>query len=138
MPYTKATRFTKNPIEARVAYTSDSVKYVTANTTLTAADNGKFVLAADKDLVISLPAWEPNLTFTVMTYVINAGATGTSVSPVATDKIYAPGSLTPTVNKDIINTAATDVLGDYVTVQSGTTANTWYVIGMNGVWAAEA
>lgn len=81
--------------------------------------------------------------------VINSAADGAakiSISPHSSDKIYggimgaAGGSLVTfgaVLDKDIINTKATALKGDFATlVSDGSTG--WYVTAGRGVWASEA
>jgi hypothetical protein len=77
--------------------------------------------------------------------VATAAAAKLSISPHASDKIYggihgaAGGDLVTfgaVADKDIINTKATALKGDYaVLVSDGSTG--WYVVGGKGVWASE-
>lgn len=75
-----------------------------------------------------------------------AGAAKLSVSPHSSDKIYGGiyGAATGTLvtfaegtDKDIILTKATQLKGDFVTLQSDG-ATGWWVVGGKGVWASEA
>lgn len=102
-----------------------------ANYTVLAADTGKTFTSGAADVVFTLPATAVALTFTFVAITLSA-TTGLSVSPAAVDNINSG-----TDNKDLINTAATDVLGDSVTViGNGTTG--WVTKHMHGIWAAEA
>ena len=106
------------------------VRIVTANVSLTAAESGLILICDAADLVITLPATVAGLIFTVVCAAVSAG-TGLSLSPAAADKINEG-----TANKDLINSGATDVLGDSVTlVSDGVTG--WYTINKIGTWAAE-
>lgn len=101
---------------------------------VTAADSGKTYYITAADVVASLPATAAGLTYT---FIVNAlsTTTGASISPVAADQIIGPG-ITAADDKDLINTAATDALGNFVTVVgNGTTG--WVVTAMNGVWARQ-
>ena len=103
--------------------------------TLTAADSGKTFYTTIADVVFNLPATAAGLSFTVVTGVASAG-TGTALSPVAADLIEGAG-VTPADNKDLINTGATDAVGDSVTVYgNGTTG--WLAVVNKGTWAREA
>ncbi len=105
--------------------------YTTAATTLTAADSGTVYRINVADAVVTLPATEVGLVYTFVIDTLSA-TTGCSLSPVAADSINGG-----TVNKDLINTAATDVVGDSVTLY-GDGDEGWLTIGMHGIWAAEA
>lgn len=99
--------------------------------TLTAADSGKVFQVAVADCVVNLPATEDGLDYTFVVTTLSA-VTGCSVSPAAADNINGG-----TDNKDYINTAATDAVGDSIRVRgNGTTG--WLTTEMHGVWAAEA
>jgi len=63
-------------------------------------------------------------------------STGLSVSPAAADQIIGNG-FTPADDKDAINTQATEVIGDSVTLV-GDGASGWYVVNVGGTWAREA
>ena len=58
----------------------------------------------------------------------------------AADGITLMGASTGVVNKDLINTGATDVVGDRVTVVSTGAAGTaaWRAFNAVGVWSKEA
>jgi hypothetical protein len=109
---------------------SRPVVTLTENATLTAADSGKIIIAGAVDLVITLPATVAGVYFTFCQQAVSAG-TGLSISPNAADNI-AGG----TDDKDYINTGATDVLGDCLTiVGNGTTG--WVVVEKGGIWVHE-
>lgn len=103
--------------------------------TLTADESGSVVVCTGDDKTITLPATEAGLV-----YVIVVGATSTStglsVSPAAADQIIGNG-FTPADDKDAINTQATEVIGDSVTLV-GDGASGWYVVNVGGTWAREA
>lgn len=111
------------------------VEVLTAARTLTREDNGKTFVTGAADLVVSLPATEPGLRFTFVTSTLSA-TTGLSISPVAADKIVAKG-ITPADNKDLINSAASDAIGDTVTLVSDG-VDGWYAVSLLGTWAREA
>lgn len=107
------------------------VKSVTSNQTLTANDSGTTYIAQTADLVFTLPSTAADLRYTFVCAAVSAG-TGLSVSPAAADAINEG-----TDNKDLINSGATDALGDAVTlVGDGSTG--WYTVSKIGTWAAEA
>lgn len=109
-----------------------SVVNVTATPhTLTEEDSGKIFRVNVVDCVFNLPATAEGLKYTFVTDTVSA-TTGCSLSPVAADNINGG-----TDDKDLINTAATDVKGDNVTLV-GDGDEGWLTTGMHGVWAAEA
>lgn len=65
-----------------------------------------------------------------------AGSVGLSLSPSADDMIKAKG-LTGVDNKDLINTAATNAVGDTATIVcDGETG--WHAVNLLGTWAIES
>jgi hypothetical protein len=111
------------------------------------ADSGCVITTATDNAAITLPDAAAGNKGCMVT-VINTGAAGAakvSISPHSSDKIYggihgaAGGDLVTfdeVADKDIINTKATALKGDYATlVSDGSTG--WYVIGGKGVWASE-
>ena len=99
--------------------------------TLTAEDSGKTYVINVADCVVNLPATAVGLEFNFVVVTLSA-TTGCSLSPVAADAINEG-----TDDKDLINTAATDAVGDSVTLV-GDGATGYYTKAMHGVWAAEA
>ena len=117
------------------------VNLAAASQTLTAAQSGeKFVGAVDA--VFTLPA-AGGAGMAGVWYEFECGAlstgTGLSISPAAADAIGGNG-LTVTVDKDLINSGASDRLGDsvriYCTGVTGATA--WRIETIVGTWAKEA
>ena len=112
------------------------VKVVTADTTLTAADNGALIIVnAAATKVITLPATVAGLRFTITHQVATTGGAGHSLSPAAADLIRGDG-ITPADNKDLICTQATSRIGDSVTVV-GDGVDGWYIESVTGAWARE-
>lgn len=107
----------------------------TASFTLTANDSGKHFILDAVDLVATLPATAAGLNFTFTVKTIS-DTTGASLSPVAADKIMGAG-VTAADDKDLINTAATDAIGDTITLL-GDGVDGWIVINKLGTWAREA
>jgi hypothetical protein len=107
------------------------------NRTLTQDESGAVVIVTAADKVITLPATQLGLVYTVM---LGAGglsaSTGLSVSPAAADQIIGNG-FTVADDKDAINTGATDVVGDSITLVGDGSAG-WYVTNVTGTWAREA
>jgi hypothetical protein len=116
------------------------VNLAAATQDLTANQSGEHFVAA-VDAVFTLPASAPALKG--VEYEFSCGAlsagTGLSISPAAADAIGGNG-LTVVVNKDLINSGASDRLGDYVKIvctgETGATA--WRITGIIGTWAKEA
>lgn len=101
-----------------------------ASYTVLASESGTIFIADAADLVFTLPATQAGLIFTFVCAAVSAG-TGLSISPAAADKINEG-----TANKDLINSGASDVLGDSVTIV-GDGVTGWYTIAKIGTWAAE-
>jgi len=124
----------------------DSVVTITANTTLTNDETGVTFAVATDALTITLPNTAIGLEYTF----INTGAAGNNiitVSPQATDGIAGTITLAGTVvvldgtvDKDAVNTKATSIAGDCITIVgtgvAGTTA--WIVKSSTGIWAQGA
>ena len=108
-----------------------NVVIATTNQTLTANDSGTTYIANAADLVFTLPATVAGLVYTFVNAAVSVG-TGLSVSPAAADNINEGVD-----NKDLINSGATDVLGDAVTVL-GDGSTGWFTTAKIGTWAAEA
>jgi len=137
---------------ATVQFPSDKRRQsvdVSANKTLTAADQGIVQNVVADGIVITLPSTAAGLSFTVRNggVKVTNGAAGTgangtvlvAVSPAAADAIAGNG-FTAAVNKDALNTKATSTVGDEITVVgSGTTGVTaWSIAELVGTWAREA
>jgi len=99
--------------------------------TLTVEDHGKVFRVNVADCVFTLPSTEAGLVFHFVVDTVSA-TTGCSISPAAADNINGG-----TDDKDLINTAATDVKGDSVTV-IGDGSEGWLALSQHGIWAAEA
>lgn len=109
------------------------------NYTVLASESGATFIGSAADVVFTLPATAAGLVYRFVTGAVSAG-TGLSVSPAAVDKIMGSCdgvAITSADNKDLINTGATDVLGDSITLM-GDGVDGWYIIGSTGVWAREA
>lgn len=108
-----------------------------ATGTLTAARSGELIVCA-VDAVITLPAAAAateGVWYTISCGVASGG-TGLSISPNASDHIRGNG-LTSVDNKDLINTAATDAIGDSATIVCDG-VDGWVIVGQTGIWAKEA
>lgn len=110
----------------------------TANYTIVEDDHRATLIAGAVDLVFTLPSAVASLTgfeVTVVTATISA-TTGVSLSPAATDKIQGKG-ITSVDGKDRINSAATDAVGDLLTLVCDG-VDGWWVKNERGTWAQEA
>lgn len=105
----------------------------TTNYTVLASESGTTFLAAAVDLVFTLPPTQAGLEFTFICHTVST-VTGLQISPDAADQIAYTTSVD---NKDLINTAATDVEGDSVTLV-GDGVDGWWVKAISGTWAKEA
>lgn len=103
----------------------------TANYTVLASESGTVFIADAADIVFTLPATVAGLIYTFVCAAVSA-ATGLSISPQAADNINEG-----TDNKDLINSGATDVLGDSVTIV-GDGDKGWFTVTKIGTWAAES
>ena len=136
-----ATTYVYRELKANV-----EVETLTTSTSLDAGDSNKTFLIGTDALVISLPATVAGLRYTF----INSGADGNNImtiSPVAADGIAGTITLAGTVvqldgtvNKDAVNTKATALLGDSITlIGSGVTGTgAWFVEGSAGIFAQGA
>jgi hypothetical protein len=118
-------------------------KDVTADTTLTSADNGKTIIFADASgNIVTIPSAVDckGCVFTFYTKVV-ATSLVHSVSPAAADGIGGGVSaLTTVINKDLQNDTGSDAVGDTITIQSTGVAGTgaWVVTAFSGAYAKEA
>lgn len=108
-----------------------AVAVKTASYTVLATESGSIFIANAADLVFTLPATQAGLVYTFVCAALSTG-TGLSVSPAAADNINEG-----TDDKDLINSGATDVLGDAVTVV-GDGDTGWFTTAKIGTWAAES
>ena len=108
---------------------------------ITMAAHDGYQLRCLVDAVVTLPA--ASAATRGMEVMLQCGAlsagTGLSADPAAADAIFGAG-LTAVVNKDLINTGATDVLGDYVKLRCTGIAGVraWEIVEIRGIWAKEA
>ena len=98
-------------------------------------DSGKTFLSNTTDVVFTLPAIAVG---NVYTFVNTAGDGGNNltVSPNSSDGILYLGGLVD--DKDVVNTASTSKVGDYVTIASLNSTVFWTVVDVQGVWAKES
>lgn len=104
-----------------------------ADYTVKASESGTVFLSTAADVVFTLPSTAAGLEYTFVTRTVSA-STGTSISPAAADAIHHTTSVD---DKDLINSGATDVEGDSVTLV-GDGGEGWFVDGIFGTWAKEA
>ena len=105
----------------------------TDNYTVTPEDHNTIFKIATDAKVFTLPATQAGLTYTF----INTGADAAvllAISPAAADAIHY---ITSVDNKDLLNTKATAIEGDMVTLV-GDGAEGWFVVAFKGTWAKEA
>ena len=99
--------------------------------TLTEADSGTTYRINVADTVFTLPSTKAGIWYAFVVDTLSA-TTGCSLDPAAADNINGG-----TDNKDLINTAATDVVGDSVILVADGDEG-WLTVSMHGIWAAEA
>ncbi len=102
-----------------------------ANYTVLASESGTIFVVTAADVKFTLPATVKGLIYTFVVKTLST-TTGLQVDPVAADNINGG-----TDNKDLINTAATDAVGDSVTIIGDGDAG-WLTMSKVGTWAAEA
>ncbi len=127
--------FTNFPNGVDSTIVRDGVEKTEAYTVVTTDDSGKTFYIKDGNAVtFTLPAIAVGNTFTFVN-MNKDGTAALTISPNASDGIHYAGSGTD--DKDLINTAATMKMGDYVTLASldGTVA--WQVTAVSGIWAKE-
>ena len=125
---------------------------VTEAKSLVAADSGIVQNVIADGVTVTLPtsaAATVGATFTVRNggaagtgAAVGTGANGTvlvTLAPVAADGISG-AAFTAATNKAALNTKATSVVGDELTVEGSgvTSAAAWFVTGMKGIWARAA
>ncbi len=104
-------------------------------TVVISTDSGKTFLSNTTDVVFTLPAIAVGNVYTFVNTAADGG-NNLTISPVSIDGILYLGSLTD--NKDVINTASTSKVGDYVTIASLNSTVFWTVVDVQGVWAKES
>ena len=104
-------------------------------TVVISTDSGKTFLSNTTDVVFTLPAIAIGNVFTFVNTAADGG-NNLTISPNSSDGILYLGSLTD--NKDVINTASTSKVGDYVTIASLNSTAHWTVVDAQGVWAKES
>ena len=104
-----------------------------ASWTITAADSGKtYIINGGASVVATLPSTANGLHYRFIIRAVAASGVGFSISPAAADSINAG-----TDDKDLINSAATDAVGDSVEIWGDGDIG-WFASINAGTWAAEA
>ena len=103
-------------------------------TVVISTDSGKTFLSNTTDVEFELPAIAIGNVFTFVNTAADGG-NNLTIDPDTNDGILYLGSLTD--NKDLINTASTSKVGDYVTIASLNSTAFWTVVDAQGVWAKE-
>tara|TARA_R110002153_G_scaffold236279_1_gene390400 strand:+ start:730 stop:1149 length:420 start_codon:yes stop_codon:yes gene_type:complete len=119
---------------------------LTDTTSLKANEAGDEINIATDAKVISLPAIDANNIGMELT-IRNTGADANNIvtiSPAAADSISGSIALAASVfsasgvaNKDLINTKATAISGDFVTLKA-VSINKWFITAGIGIWASQA
>lgn len=114
------------------------VQTITANVTLTDRDADHFVISNAVDLTITLPPASARRAGITVTAIVRAVSvtTGLQIDPYAGDIIRGSG-ITALANKNIINSAATDAVGDAIKLVSDGAAG-WWIVNTIGTWVREA
>lgn len=107
------------------------------NYTVDILDTGKVIHVDTDAKAITLPAIATGCDI----IFVNDGADGAvavNIDPAAADKIQGP-DIAGADNKDLINTKATAIRGDFVHLVGNDNADGWIVgpYGMRGIWATE-
>ena len=102
----------------------------TAEFTLVAGDSGKVFIINAVDVKCNLPATALGIMYFFVVQTVST-TTGFHVSPVTADSVDGG-----TDNKDLINTAASDAIGDGLILIADGVAG-WVALKL-GTWAAEA
>ena len=98
-------------------------------------DSGKTLLSNTKDVVFTLPSIAIGNVYTFVNTAADGG-NNLTVSPNGSDGILYLGGLVD--DKDVVNTASTSKVGDYVTIASLNSTVFWTVVDVQGVWAKES
>lgn len=109
-----------------------------ANVTLAYRDTPVTVICTAADLVITLPKAQHEsrgMDVMVQTFSLSVG-TGTSISPDADDKIQGTG-ITAADDKDLINSGASDAIGDTAQLVCDG-VDGWRIVNLIGTWARQA
>lgn len=115
----------------------DAISLAAPTQTLTAAQSGQHFVGV-VDAVFTLPAAAAGTRGVRYSFSCGAasGGTGLAISPNASDNIRG-ATLGAVDNKDLINTGATDVIGDTATIVCDG-VDGWIIRSLSGIWAKEA
>ena len=103
-------------------------------TVVISTDSGKTFLSNTTDVEFTLPAIAVGNVYTFINTAADGG-NNLTVSPDGDDGILYLGGLVD--DKDVVNTASTSKVGDYVTIASLNSTVFWTVVDVQGVWAKE-
>ena len=98
-------------------------------------DSGKTFLSNTTDVAFALPSIAIGNVYTFVNTAADGG-NNLTVSPNGSDGILYLGGLVD--DKDVVNTASTSKVGDYVTIASLNSTVFWTVVDVQGVWAKES
>ncbi len=104
-------------------------------TVVISTDSGKTFLSNTTDVVFTLPAIAVGNVYTFVNTAADGG-NNLTVSPNGSDGILYLGGLVD--DKDVVNTASTSKVGDYVTIASLNSTAHWTVVSVQGIFAKEA
>lgn len=111
---------------------------LTANATLTVAE-AHYVYRIDAvDLTVTLPPVSEDMYGTTFSFFVQtiSATTGLLIKVGATVDLIRCSGVTPLDGKGIVNTAATDAIGDAVVLRAD--VDGWLVMAKIGTWAREA
>jgi hypothetical protein len=115
---------------------TSNVKILTASYTALMASSGTtYVANSTTSIVVTLPATQVGLKYTLVLGDVTSSG-GHAFSPNANDKIIGNG-FTTADDKDVVCSAATDVVGDFITLIGDGNLG-WYIVGIKGTWARES
>jgi hypothetical protein len=122
----------------------NKIRKIAASETLAPHDvrGGLTLITTAADVIVTLPKASRQTRGARVTLVQRSlsGGTGAQLSPHSGDYIrgqtLAGVAMTAVVDKNLINTGGTDVLGDSVTIECDGEAG-WDVVSILGIWAKE-
>lgn len=113
-------------------------RVLSANATLTVGE-AHFLYRADAvDLVVTLPPVSEDMYGTTFSFFVQAPSanTGLLIKVGSSVDLIRCSGVTPLDGKGIVNTAATDAIGDAVVLRAD--VDGWLVMSKVGTWAREA
>lgn len=113
-------------------------RVLTANATLTVAEAHYAYRADAVDLVVTLPPVSEDMYGTTFSFFVQvpSATTGLLIKVGSTVDLIRCSGVTALDGKGIVNTAATDALGDAVVLRAD--VDGWLVMSKTGTWAREA